>query len=121
MDKRIYITVGDAANTRWRDSEFEIKIPSMRQTIYTGDINEFIFAVCTQQHSSIAIRFRLKGLINHYSDNHTMSGVISLYKSECCLEDIKGGLILTTKEVEMVNRAIDRTLNSMEPDFIHIK
>jgi hypothetical protein len=113
------IKYDDIALIKWKEKSYK------GTRLYIGSVNDFIFAVCTENTTTenIAIRFRVK---NYYPPNVSSPikgshGVIGVYRYGWALDDLREGLWLTSEELNNVNSAIEKMLFQKKLDFILIK
>jgi hypothetical protein len=116
------VTANDIATVNWMEREYQ------GTPIYIGLINDFIMVVCAQsngiEYDSIAIRFRIR---NYEIDKADKSekvksrGIISVYRHEYILSDLKEGLWLSNAEIIKINGAVEKLIDEMKINFAKIK
>ena len=125
MNERLHVTEDAIVGIEWRESIYKYKLLGGKGGIYIGNVNEFISVICNGIYGvndGIAIRFRMRGTLNRYSNpDTTQTGIISVYRTSYRLEDLREGLRLTADEIKRVNNAIDREIDRLEINFIAVK
>ena len=126
MNDSLHVTEDAIAGIEWRESIRERELTGEKLTTYTGKVNEFIVAVCTEysetEYDAVAIRFRMRGLPwQHPTHVHQTKGIISVYRTSYRLEDLREGLRLSPEEIRKVNNAIDTVVDKLKINFIPVK
>jgi hypothetical protein len=116
------VTANDIATVNWMEREYQ------GTPIYIGLINDFIMVVCsianTIEYNSIAIRFRIRNYeIDKAGRNEKVKsrGIISIYRDQYILSDLKEGLWLSNAEIIKINETVENLIDEMKINFAKIK